>query len=87
MPAYEAPLVLSRHITCPTTLDPIWLSPSTAADEVHGDHVERVVEAELELDPQAEEADHAGREADDDRGHTADEAGARRDGDESGDGL
>ena len=56
-----------------------------AADEVHGDDVERVVVAEPELQADREVADRARDEPDGDRRHAADEAGARRDRDEAGD--
>ena len=49
------------------------------ADEVDGDDVERVVEAEEHLQAKREIADQPGQRADDDSGVRVDESGARRD--------
>src|SRR6185503_9350430 len=59
--------------------------PDDAAHEMNGDDIQRVVEAEAELQLNGEEAQEAGDEDDGDAGDTADETGARRDGDQAGD--
>src|SRR6266508_6031884 len=56
-----------------------------AADEVNGDHVERVVEPEGLLDAERQVAHDTGNEADGDRREPGDKAGARGDGDQAGD--
>src|SRR3954451_9300389 len=58
-------------------------SADDSADEVHADDVERVVVTELVLQRDREGADGAGDQAEDDRADRADEAGRRRDRDET----
>ena len=58
-----------------------------AADEVHADHVERVVVAELVLQADRQRADRTGDEAEDHGRDRGDEATGRGDGDQTGDGA
>ena len=54
-----------------------------AADQVHADHVERVVVAEPGLEPDRKRADRAGDQADEDRTDRGDRAAGRGDGDQA----
>ena len=56
-----------------------------ATDQVHADHVERVVEAEAELQADRQRAEHAGDGADGDRADRGDRGAGRGDGDQPGD--
>ena len=56
-----------------------------AADEVHADHVERVVDVELVLQPDGQGAQRTGDGAEEDRADRAHRGARRGDGDEAGD--
>ncbi len=58
-----------------------------AADAVHADHVQRVVQADLGAQPDGEVAERAGADADGESAHRLDEAGGRRNRDQAGDGA
>jgi hypothetical protein len=58
-----------------------------AADHVHANHVERIVQSEPSLELDRQEAHHAGGEADQQSRQRRDVAGGRRDGHEAGDGT
>ena len=59
--------------------------PHEATDQVDADDVERVVVAELVLQPDGQGADHAGERADDDRADGRHRRTGRGDGDQAGD--
>src|SRR2546423_3088240 len=73
--APEEQAVGAELVHCLVREDPEQQRPHDPADEVHTDHVERVVVFELELDLDGGIADGAGDEPDCDRRHAADETG------------